>query len=296
MVFPLGGTGILMDVFFRSRRRNWNTERSPQNFPGTVSFASSSSHIPFLGSSENRRLKSTELVGDMWSLGEDIQYTNLRRLHREIWGFYTVVSLWYCSCGWLRWWIGLTRLSMPPFSLTSLCKYYRKRAKHEKCEKKTATSLKLSKPVAKHEFYTGFPDSCMSIFCLLFKYLLVSFYFLQGGGGAEKWYVHKFKPIQAIQAWRTVQRDVINKYYQGARNLPSHWGSQWNHWCHQCQVGRLLLGVAGLCFFFFFFGGWNWTKIQWTYESRCAKKTHTVISVFFLVVLSTRQNLLSTDA
>ena len=191
----------------------------------------------------------------MWSLVEDIQYTNLSRLHREIWGFYTVVSLWYCSCGWLRWWIGLTRLSMPPFSLTSLCKYYRKRAKHEKCEKKTTTSFKLSKPVAKHEFYTGFPDSCMSIFCLLFKYLLVSFYFLQGGGGAEKWYVHKFKPIQAIQAWRTVQRDVINKYYQGARNLPSHWGSQWNHWCHQCQVGRLLLGVAGLCFFFFLGGG-----------------------------------------
>ena len=67
-------------------------------------------------------------------------------------------------------------------------------------------------------------------------------------------------------------RKINNKYYQGARNLPSHWGSQWNHWCHQCQVGRLLLSVAGL---FFFLGGvWSWTKIQWTYESRWAEKKH----------------------
>ena len=183
MVFPRRGTGILMDVFFRSRRRNWNTERSPQNFPGTVSFASSSSHIPFLGSSENRRLKSTQLVGDMWSLVEDIQYTNLSRLHREIWGFYTVVSLWYCSCGWLRWWIGLTRLSMPPFSLTSLCKYYRKHAKHEKCEKKTATSFKLSNQWPSMNFTRGFQIVVCQFSAFFFKYLLVSFYFLHGGRG-----------------------------------------------------------------------------------------------------------------
>ena len=127
--------------------------------------------------------------------------------------------------------------------------------------------------MAKHEFYTGFPDSCMSIFCLLFiKYVLVSFYFLQGGGGADMVCIHKFKHIQEIQAWRMVQRDVINKYYQGARNLPSHGGSQWNHWCHQCQVGRLLLSVAGL--FFFLGGGWRWTKIHRTYECRLAEKKH----------------------